>query len=173
MTSIQDSGLFPSRKRRTGDIAGGVKQEENKRPFTVGGKKRDASLSTSSAALPSLGVVAGAVAPKSKNNTHVQEAIHKEVQYSREGKGKDAVPEKTLAVFRFVKDAFVIPNGFEKDHKFGPLSGVSHEMRVVSAYMAGQLEARTEEAKNGVKMCLECGNKGHFPRHCPVTLLHQ
>lgn len=57
--------------------------------------------------------------------------------------------------------------------QFGPLSGVSHEVRVVSAYMAGQLEASSEEAKLGVKMCLECGNKGHFPRHCPVTLLHQ
>lgn len=40
-----------------------------------------------------------------------------EVQYSRESEGKDEVPEKTLAVFRFVKEAFVIPNDFEKDHK--------------------------------------------------------
>lgn len=40
-----------------------------------------------------------------------------EVQYSREGKSKDKVPENTLAVFRFVKEAFVIPNDFEKDHK--------------------------------------------------------
>eukprot|EP00903_Cladosiphon_okamuranus_P018916 g17398.t1 len=158
MTSIQDSGLFPSRKRRSGDIVDGLKQEENKRSFRAGGKNRDASgSSSSSTALPSLGVVAGAVAPKFTNNNHVQEAIHKEVQYSREGKGKDEdkVPETTLAVFRFVKEAFVVPNDFEKDHKFGPLSGVSHEVRVVSAYMAGQLEARTEEAKRGVKMCLE------------------
>lgn len=41
-----------------------------------------------------------------------------EVQYSREGnKSKGEVPEKTLAVFRFVKQAFVIPTDFEKDHK--------------------------------------------------------
>lgn len=40
-----------------------------------------------------------------------------EVQYSREGTSKDRVPENTLAVFRFVKEAFVIPNGIEKDHK--------------------------------------------------------
>lgn len=42
---------------------------------------------------------------------------HQEVQYSREGKSKEEVPENTLAVFRFVKKAFVIPNDFEKDHK--------------------------------------------------------
>ncbi|CAM9722665.1 unnamed protein product, partial [Ectocarpus fasciculatus] len=102
-------------------------------------------------------------------NLHVLQ----EVQYSREGKNKGNVPANTLAVFRFVKEAFFIPNNFEKDHKFGPLSGVSHELRVVSAFMAGQLEPRTEEAKAGVKMCLECGAKGHFPRHCPLALLHE
>lgn len=40
MASIQDSGLFTSRKRRTGDIVDGLKQQENKRPFTAGGKNR-------------------------------------------------------------------------------------------------------------------------------------
>lgn len=40
-----------------------------------------------------------------------------EVQYSREGKSMGNVPANTLAVFRFVKEAFVIPNNFEKDHK--------------------------------------------------------
>lgn len=40
MASIQDSGLFPSRKRRTGDIVDSLKREESKRPFTAGGKNR-------------------------------------------------------------------------------------------------------------------------------------
>lgn len=40
MTSIQDSGIFPSRKRRTGDIVDGLKQEESKRPFTTKDKSR-------------------------------------------------------------------------------------------------------------------------------------
>ncbi|CAB1103594.1 unnamed protein product [Ectocarpus sp. CCAP 1310/34] len=175
-STIQGSAMFPTRKRRqqTRDVVvDGLKQQETKRPFAAGDKKRDGgSGSLSAAALPSLGVVAGATAPK-PSNSHVQEAIHKEVQYSREGNSKGNVPANTLAVFRFVKEAFVIPNNFEKDHKFGPLSGVSHELRVVSAFMAGQLEARTEEAKGGVKMCLECGAKGHFPRHCPLALLYE
>lgn len=44
-----------------------------------------------------------------------------EVQYSREGNSKGNVPANTLAVFRFVKEAFVIPNNFEKDHKVIPV----------------------------------------------------
>ncbi|CBJ32969.1 hypothetical protein Esi_0398_0019 [Ectocarpus siliculosus] len=120
-STIQGSAMFPNRKRRqqTGDVVvDGLKQQETKRPFANGDKKRDGgSGSVSAAALPSLGVVAGATAPKSSSNSHVQEAIHKEVQYSREGKSKGNVPANTLAVFRFVKEAFVIPNNFEKDHK--------------------------------------------------------
>ncbi|CAN0145213.1 unnamed protein product [Scytosiphon promiscuus] len=181
--TIHNTAFFPSRKRRSGgEAADGLKLQESKRPFAAGEKQRDSragssssssSASSSTAALPSFGIVAGAVAPKSTDNGYVQEAIHKEVQYSPEGKSKHQVPANTLKVFRFVEEAFVIPSDFEKDHKFGPLSGMSHEVRVVSAFMAGQLEPRSEEAKAGVKMCLECGGKGHFPRHCPVTLLHQ
>ncbi|CAN0089056.1 unnamed protein product [Pylaiella littoralis] len=181
--SIQSTAMFPSRKRRSGDIVDNLKQQqqqqqhESKRVVTAPGVKKNreegrGSLPPSAAALPSLGVIGGALAPKSKNS-HVQEAIHKEVQYSREGTSKDKVPKNTLVVFRFVQEAFVIPDNIEKDRKFGPLSGVSHEMRVVSAFMAGQLQPRSEEAKVGVKMCLECGKKGHFPRHCPDALLHQ
>lgn len=71
-----------------------------------------------------------------------------------------------LASFLFVF-FFVLPIFLAFDvQQFGPLSGVSHEVRVVSAYMAGLLEARSD-AVAGVKMCIECGNKGHFPRHCP------
>lgn len=40
-----------------------------------------------------------------------------EVQYSRQGASKDKVPENTMAVFRFVQEAFVIPLDIEKDHK--------------------------------------------------------
>lgn len=54
--------------------------------------------------------------------------------------------------------------------QFGPLSGVTHELRVVSAYTAGQLQARSKEDAC-VKMCFECGKSGHFPRQCPSLLL--
>lgn len=40
-----------------------------------------------------------------------------EVQYSREGTSEAKVPENTLAVFRFVQEAFVIPGDIDKDHK--------------------------------------------------------
>lgn len=41
-----------------------------------------------------------------------------EVQYKREG--EDEVPEKTMQAYRFVKNAFVIPDNFEKNHKVRP-----------------------------------------------------
>lgn len=50
-----------------------------------------------------------------------------EVHYSREG--QEGVPQNTLKVFRFVKEAFVIPDDFDKNHR-------------VSAYCNGALFER-------------------------------
>ena len=40
---------------------------------------------------------------------------HQEVHYTREG--QEEVPYNTLKVFRFVKEAFFIPDDFDKDHR--------------------------------------------------------
>eukprot|EP00904_Undaria_pinnatifida_P012247 jgi/Undpi1/8152/HiC_scaffold_24.g10622.m1 len=163
-TTLRETGLFTSRKRRTGEIDGGPNHGV-KRSFSTDKSRfaKDVSGGSSTASGSGGSGITAGVSKPAINNGHVQHAIHKEVQYSTEGKAQ--VAENTLKVFKFVSKSFVIPSDFEKDHKFGPLSGVSHEVRVVSAYMAGLLEARPGAA-TGVKMCIECGNKGHFPRYC-------
>ncbi|CAM9463744.1 unnamed protein product, partial [Choristocarpus tenellus] len=52
-----------------------------------------------------------------------------EVNYVREGESGEKQPANVLKTFRFVKEAYIIPPGFEKNHKYGPISGISYEMR--------------------------------------------
>lgn len=175
MSTLQGTELFAARKRRNG--VGGGSTDGAKRTLVEGkgigrvnvgiqGLSLSKPSSVSSVSSP-ISRAAGAIAPCSKGSTRVQEAIHKEVDYRREGTEK--LPETTMQVYQFVKKRFIIPDGFEKDHKYGPLSGVSHEVRVISAYMAGQLKTRFKE-QEAAKMCMECGSMGHFPRYCPSVL---
>jgi Zinc knuckle len=54
-------------------------------------------------------------------------------------------------------------------NRFGPLSGTSAEERLIVAYLGGQLNPRAgRESAADTKMCIECGNEGHFRRDCPA-----
>jgi len=107
-------------------------------------------------------------------NQSVQSFVHKAVSYDRAGFKE--LPLNKFKVYEFVKDNFSIPENFEKDHKFGPLSGVSFEERVIDAYMQNLLEPQSRDdsfieddsGKNILlKMCFTCGNFGHWPKSCP------
>ena len=77
---------------------------------------------------------------------------------------------KVLTVYDFVMDNYLLPANF-KSIEFGAHSGVSHEQRVVSAYIWGQLRLKNGEASPApvppdMRMCTECLRMGHFRRDC-------
>ncbi|KAJ1451245.1 hypothetical protein M885DRAFT_620946 [Pelagophyceae sp. CCMP2097] len=50
------------------------------------------------------------------------------------------VPAPKRAVFEFVCHTVAIPADFEHDHAYGPKSGVTHEDRVIAAYVHDMLD---------------------------------
>jgi hypothetical protein len=65
-----------------------------------------------------------------------------------------------------VEKHFVIPQDFENNRKYGPLSGVSFEERAISAYSCGLLEPKTQ-ASAKVAICSACAEEGHKRSACP------
>jgi hypothetical protein len=96
-----------------------------------------------------------------------QPFLHESLQYKVEGRATHltAAQEK---VFAWVKTHCEIPTDFDSNHKFGPLSGISYEERVISAYMYKLIEPKNpSEMSQQIKMCTSCGEKGHFFPRCP------
>mmetsp|Transcript_20909 Transcript_20909/g.25352 ORF Transcript_20909/g.25352 Transcript_20909/m.25352 type:complete len:113 (-) Transcript_20909:748-1086(-) len=82
--------------------------------------------------------------------------------------------ETKVAVFKFVKDNFEIPDDFDNSSsslKYGARSGLCYEERVVRAYRAKKLQLKKSSDLNldteEWMMCSECGKKNHFPIRCP------
>lgn len=94
----------------------------------------------------------------------IQSKLQETVLYTREGV---SAPSHTEArVLAHVRANYSIPDDFELDKvRFGPLSGLSYERRLITAYMAGALPLLAGRAH--VKMCRACGAEGHFPSDCP------
>ena len=90
--------------------------------------------------------------------------IHKNLEYHREGEASDALPAKTLKVFRLILKHFTIPRDFEQSRFYGPLSGSTYEERVISAYRLGKLKATDEPA---TIICTACSELGHERDECP------
>ena len=90
--------------------------------------------------------------------------LHDNVEYHR--RGDFALDCTTLKVYRFIRDNFCIPNTFETDHKFGPLSGSCFEERVIRAYSLGELEPRKGTTKCNLLVCTYCGGEGHKKDSC-------
>mmetsp|Transcript_13236 Transcript_13236/g.21009 ORF Transcript_13236/g.21009 Transcript_13236/m.21009 type:complete len:160 (+) Transcript_13236:201-680(+) len=108
---------------------------------------------------------------ETETQSHIPVFLHKVVGYDRAGERQ--ISPNMLKVFEFVQANFIIPEDFEKDHQYGPLSGVCHERRVVNAYMhnllrpAGLQKSDEITIADELKMCQICGDFGHWPRFCP------
>ena len=61
---------------------------------------------------------------------------------------------------------------FDISHKYGPHSGLCHQERVIHAFENHQLvplsTLNTKQKSEALetKMCVECGNQGHFRSTC-------
>lgn len=98
-----------------------------------------------------------------------QAAIQEMVGYTT-STGKD-VPTGMSAVLKHIGATYTVPLDFELDKvRFGQLSGLSYDERLVAAYTHGLLEDFRKDGKVGSKpdvMCKDCGTAGHWSWDCP------
>lgn len=104
---------------------------------------------------------------ENKEKENVPTYLHKNVEYLR--KGQADLSEKTLKIFHWIEKHFEIPEGFENNRAFGPLSGVCFEERAIAAY-TNHLLTRREDADAGAEICTCCASDGHKRDDCPTLI---
>ena len=118
---------------------------------------------------------------QTKSGEYIPEYIHKNVDYIRKGNVLKLSPIQSR-VLQWIHDNFDVPNDFEQNRKYGPLSGSSYPDRVITAYRLGSLERikRTDDvdddnddkigsSKHSV-ICTVCADLGHIADACPTLL---
>jgi hypothetical protein len=101
---------------------------------------------------------------KRASSAHVPTYLHKNVGYVREGEADlDPITQK---VFDLVDRHYIIPEGFENNRKFGPISGVSFEQRVISCYCNNLLDPKGGQ----VEICTQCAKQDHKRDDCPTLV---
>lgn len=100
--------------------------------------------------------------------------IHSNVDYYR--RGELALDQGKLRAYRFIRNNFLVPIDIETDPKFGPLSGICFEERVIRAYSLGQLKPKNDgQGGSGrslslLLVCSYCGDEGHKRDGCAKLL---
>ncbi|TYZ62632.1 hypothetical protein PybrP1_006911 [[Pythium] brassicae (nom. inval.)] len=100
---------------------------------------------------------------------HVPEFIYKAsgtmqvVKYARRGEG-ERVSKELLTITHYE-----VPADFERNHRFGPHSGLTFEKRLVRAYLLQLLEPKGPVRKRQAPeiICITCAKLGHSHRECP------
>lgn len=93
--------------------------------------------------------------------------VHRNLEYLRSGQA--TISEGKKKAYEFIIQHCVIPENFENDRRFGPLSGSCHEDRVIAAFTVGRLRSKpgdrhAEAVAAGV--CSNCGGVGHRRINC-------
>ena len=91
--------------------------------------------------------------PQTMDMLHERLAKYQQLNYQLEGKRVDLPPDKRI-VFEFIKTIVRIPPDFDDDVFFGPISGICHEERVVSAYIHGQFPESMERGEPSVRQTI-------------------
>jgi len=76
------------------------------------------------------------------------------------GYGTTCLTKPQQTVLQYIYENRLQPVDFEFDLAYGPLSGVSFEERLLTAYAMGQLGDAKE------KLCDQCGQRGHARSRC-------
>jgi hypothetical protein len=106
-----------------------------------------------------------AKAKKAEEGPYVPTYIHKNLSYKRQGSA--SLPEKVVKTFELVNEHYEIPDDFETNRSYGPLSGISYEERAIAAYNLSMLNARKGD---GVEICSNCVCVGHKRSDCPKLI---
>ena len=94
--------------------------------------------------------------------------LHKLLKYKRRGDAQLSDVQRT--VMSFIERHFNVPEDFERSHKFGPLSGMCFEERLIAAYANELLEPRVAtDSISDLRICTYCGKHGHTQTDCPAA----
>jgi hypothetical protein len=94
---------------------------------------------------------------------YVPTYIHKNLSYQR--KGEASLSDTVRKTFQLVEMNFEIPEDFERNRRYGPLSGTCYEERSIRAYNLNLIEPKEENAD--IEICSSCATLGHRRVDCP------
>eukprot|EP00617_Octactis_speculum_P026630 CAMPEP_0185769700 /NCGR_PEP_ID=MMETSP1174-20130828/55506_1 /TAXON_ID=35687 /ORGANISM="Dictyocha speculum, Strain CCMP1381" /LENGTH=213 /DNA_ID=CAMNT_0028454865 /DNA_START=36 /DNA_END=677 /DNA_ORIENTATION=+ len=105
---------------------------------------------------------AAASVDQASDEVCVQASIHAHIGYQRRGIASD-LSASQQALFDFVNSEVKIPQDFDLNHKYGPISGVSYEMRVITSFIHGLFDpeitsSRALNLRSRVRRCVFDGD---------------
>ena len=100
---------------------------------------------------------------KVEDSQYIPTYIHKNLSYKRQGDA--SLPDKVVKTFQLVCQHYEIPDDFETNRSYGPLSGISYEERAISAYSLSLLNPKPGD--EGTEICSNCVTVGHKRNDCP------
>ena len=115
-----------------------------------------------------------AVSLQTHSSNYIPSYIHKNVEYVRKGHILKVSPIQSK-VLQWINDNYEIPDDFEQNRKFGPLSGSSYVDRVMTAYRLGTLQRNEvsdedDKTRKDITICTMCADLGHIADTCPTLL---
>ena len=93
-------------------------------------------------------------------------SIFAHLEYQK--RGVTTLPDNYKKVVSYVEKCFEVPKDFEISASYGVHSGSCYERRLIAAFVWGQLLPKPGVVPQ--KMCVECGQKGHFRDECEDLL---
>jgi hypothetical protein len=120
---------------------------------------------------PEPGLAPKVTPAKGSDNDYIPSYIHKNVEYIRKGHMSKLTPHQSK-ILQWITEHYEIPNDFEQNRKYGPLSGTTYLERVIAAYRLGSLPRTTcnnDEDTTDV-ICTICANTGHTADACPTII---
>ena len=133
-------------------------------------EKKGLPLTEKKSSISKKSVFTSSTSSAKPTEAYVQEHIHKNVEYTRRSAASfQSLPACMQLAFSSIEANFIIPEEFENSRKFGPLSGVSFEKRLIFVYLGGLLAINGEEGDETI-ICVCCGRLGHVKKECTEWL---
>lgn len=162
-STVRTAVALESKKKRTvGEVSGfGGDSKRRSARALVFEDEKDA-LEAKQVVKGDKDVAAAASVDQASDEVCVQASIHAHIGYQRRGIASD-LSASQQALFDFVNSEVNIPQDFDLNHKYGPISGVSYEMRVITSFIHGLFDpeitsSRALNLRSRVRRCVFDGD---------------